>query len=242
MIEEGDRVILVGQKREYYLRAGPGKFGSDAGEIQLADLVGKMPGDRIETHLGKAFTIRVPRPPDLFTHGKRSGAPMLPKDIGMVIAYTGMNRNDSVLDAGTGSGVAAIYFGGIARKVDSYEVRSEFARLAEKNIADAHLENVNVHAADVLMAEGSYDIVHLDMMIQKEHVAHAHSLLVPGGFFVTYTPFFEQTFSVIDACNELFSGGVNCYECMERELTRTARGTRPSTRVAHSGFLTIARK
>ena len=242
MIGEGDRVILVGSKREYYLRAGPGKFGSDAGEIQLSDLVGKMPGDQIQTHLGKTFSIRVPRPPDLFVHGKRSGAPMLPKDIGMVVAYTGMNKNDHVLDAGTGSGVASIYFGGIAKTVDTYEVRPEFARLAEKNIADAHLDNVIVHPDDVLSASGVYDIVHLDMMIQKEHFAHAYSLLVPGGFFVTYTPFFEQTFVVLDACNELFSGGVNCFECMERELTRTARGTRPSTRVAHSGFLTVARK
>ncbi len=74
MIQEGDRVILVGSRREYYLRAGPGKFGSDAGEIQLPDLIGKMPGEIIETHLGKKFLIRVPRPPDLFAHGKRSGA------------------------------------------------------------------------------------------------------------------------------------------------------------------------
>ncbi|MCP1715360.1 tRNA (adenine57-N1/adenine58-N1)-methyltransferase [Methanocalculus alkaliphilus] len=242
MIEEGDRVLLIGPKREYYLRAGPGKFGSDAGEIELSDLIGKEPGDEIRTHLGKVFSIRVPRPPDLFTHGKRSGAPMLPKDIGMVIAYTGMNRRDRVLDAGTGSGVAAIYFGGIAASVDTYEIRPEFARLAEKNIADARLDNVRIHPEDFLSATGSYDIVHLDMMIQPEHVAHAHTLLVPGGFFATYTPFFEQTFAVIDAAAELFAGEVHCYECMERELTRSARGTRPSTRVAHSGFLTIARK
>lgn len=242
MISEGDRVILVGHNREYYLRAGHGKFGSDAGEIQLADLIGKMPGDWVQTHLGKPFTIRLPRPPDLFSHGKRSGAPMLPKDIGMVIAYTGMNRNDTVLDAGTGSGIAAIYFGGIAAAVDTYEVRSEFARLAEKNIADAHLENVTVHAADVLTASGVYDIVHLDMMIKEEHTEHAHSLLVPGGFFVAYTPFLEQTFVVFDSCADLFAGRVQCFECIERELTRSSRGTRPSTRVAHSGFLTVARK
>lgn len=52
---------------------------------------------------------------------------MLPRDIGMVIAHTGMNRNDNVLDAGTGSGIAAIYFGGIARHVVTYEKRADFA-------------------------------------------------------------------------------------------------------------------
>ena len=69
---------------------------------------------------------------------------MLPKDIGLVIACTGMNRNDRVLDAGTGSGIAAIYFGGVAGKVVTYEIRPEFARQAEKNVADAKLSNVQV--------------------------------------------------------------------------------------------------
>ena len=62
---------------------------------------------------------------------------MLPKDIGLVIAYTGMNRHDVVLDAGTGSGIAAIYFGGIAAHVKTYEVRPDFSALALKNIREA---------------------------------------------------------------------------------------------------------
>ena len=79
---------------------------------------------------------------------------MLPKDIGLVIAYTGMNSNDDVLDAGTGSGIAAIYFGGIAKSVKTYEVRPEFSKLAQKNITEAKLPNVEAIAADVLTAEG----------------------------------------------------------------------------------------
>ncbi|HJK53841.1 MAG TPA: protein-L-isoaspartate carboxylmethyltransferase, partial [Methanocorpusculum sp.] len=31
-------------------------------------------------------------------------------------------------------------------------------------------------------------------------------------------------------------------ECMARELTRSTRGTRPSTKLSHTGYLTIARK
>ena len=108
MIEAGDRVLLVGEGREFWVKAGQGKLGTDKGQIELESLVGKSGGDIIATHSGAEFTIRIPRPTDFFAHGKRSGAPMLPKDIGLVIAYTGMNRNDDVLDAGTGSGIAAI--------------------------------------------------------------------------------------------------------------------------------------
>jgi tRNA (adenine57-N1/adenine58-N1)-methyltransferase len=166
---------------------------------------------------------------------------MLPKDIGIVIAYTGMNRSDVVLDAGTGSGVAAIYFGNIAREVKTYEVRPEFARLAARNIRDARLDNVEVIAADMLEATGEFDVVHLDLTITPAHVEHAYSLLRPGGYLACYTPFLEHTFVTLDTAGPLFRD-VHCYECMERELTRSSRGTRPSTRVAHSGYITIARK
>jgi tRNA (adenine57-N1/adenine58-N1)-methyltransferase catalytic subunit len=241
MIEQGDRVLLVGAGREFWVKAGPGKLGTDKGQIELESIVGKNSGEIITTHSGSEFTIRVPRPTDFFAHGKRSGAPMLPKDIGLVIAYTGMNHNDDVLDAGTGSGIAAIYFGGIAKSVKSYEVRPEFSTLAMKNITDAKLKNVEAVAADFLAADGIYDVVHLDLQIQPEYVTHAFSLLRAGGYLACYTPFLEQMAIVVDAATDLFSE-VHTHELIEREMTRSKRGTRPSTSVCHSGYVTIARK
>jgi len=241
MIETGEHLLLVGENREYFVTAGEGQLSTDRGLIDLAALVGMNPGEEIRTHLNVPFTALRPRPTDFFVHAKRSGALMLPKDIGMVIAYTGMNRDDRVLDAGTGSGVAAIYFGSVARSVKTYEVRPEFARIAEKNIRNARLDNVEVVAADMLEATGEFDVVHLDLTITPAHVEHAFSLLTPGGYLSCYTPFLEHTFVALDAATPLFRD-VHCYECMERELTRSARGTRPSTRVGHSGYITVARK
>src|SRR5512136_1538006 len=241
MIEAGDRVLLVGEGREFWVKAGPGKLGTDKGQIDLESLVGKSGGDVVTTHNGSEFTIRIPRPTDFFMYGKRSGAPMLPKDIGLVIAYTGMNHNDDVLDAGTGSGIAAIYFGGVAKTVKTYEVRPEFSVMAMKNISDAKLANVDAVAADFLTAEGTFDVVHLDLQVQPEHVSHAYSLLRPGGYLACYTPFLEQMAIVIDAATGLF-GEVHTHELIEREMTRSKRGTRPSTSVSHSGYVTIARK
>jgi tRNA (adenine57-N1/adenine58-N1)-methyltransferase len=241
MIETGDRVLLSGAGREFFVKAGPGNLGTDKGQLDLAQIVGKSAGDIITTHSGAEFTIRIPRPTDFFTYGKRSGAPMLPKDIGLVIAYTGMNHNDDVLDAGTGSGIAAIYFGGVAKSVKTYEVRPEFSALALKNINDAKLANVEAIAADFLAAEGTFDVVHLDLQIQPEHVVHAYSLLRAGGYLACYTPFLEQMAIVVDAATDRFSE-VHTHELIEREMTRSKRGTRPSTSVCHSGYVTIARK
>jgi tRNA (adenine57-N1/adenine58-N1)-methyltransferase len=240
MIQENDRVVLSGEGREYWVRAGAGSLSTDKGMIDLSALVDCSPGDEILTHLGKVFVVRIPRATDFFVHARRSGAPMLPKDIGMTIAYTGMNKHDTVLDAGTGSGIAAIFFGGVAGRVVTCEQREEFSRLAAANIADAGLESVEAVCADVLEVEGEFDVVHLDMQIREEHVHHAHTLLRHGGYLATYTPFLEQTFVVMDSARDRFSE-VHTYEVIERELTRSQRGTRPSTRVCHSGYITIAR-
>jgi tRNA (adenine57-N1/adenine58-N1)-methyltransferase len=241
MIGQNDRVLLVGQGREYWVRAGTGTFSTDKGQVDLSTIVGMDGGDIVTTHNGSQFTVRIPRPTDFFTHGKRSGAPMLPKDIGLVIAYTGMNRRDDVLDAGTGSGIAAIYFGGVAGTVKTYEIRPEFSALAQKNIAEAKLDNIEAVAADFLEAKGSFDVVHLDMQVSPEHITHAHALLRSSGYLACYTPFLEQMAIVIDAASGLFSE-VHTHELIEREMTRSKRGTRPSTSVCHSGYVTIARK
>jgi tRNA (adenine57-N1/adenine58-N1)-methyltransferase len=46
---------------------------------------------------------------------------------------------------------------------------------------------------------------------------------------------------VVDAAAERFTE-VHTHELIEREMTRSKRGTRPSTSVCHSGYVTIARK
>ncbi|HUK92490.1 MAG TPA: protein-L-isoaspartate carboxylmethyltransferase, partial [Methanomicrobiales archaeon] len=72
-------------------------------------------------------------------------------------------------------------------------------------------------------------------------IAHAFDVLRPGGFLVCYSPFLEQLFVVVEEAKKIFPE-VHIRECIEREIVRSVRGTRPSTRVSHSGYLTFARK
>ncbi|MBN1168187.1 MAG: protein-L-isoaspartate carboxylmethyltransferase [Methanospirillaceae archaeon] len=241
MIQKNDLVILSGQDENFFIRAGRGKIGTDHGLIDSDALAGMSAGEMLRTHTGKTFVIRIPRAPDFFAHAKRSGTPMLPRDIGLVTGLTGMNRTDIVLDAGTGSGIAAIFFGGIAAEVVSYEARHEFAEAARETILDAGLCNVTVISGNVLDATGRYDIVHLDLPVTGAHVTHAHALLVPGGYLACYSPFFEQMALAYDTASGLFAE-VTSHETIAREMDRSKRGTRPSTRICHSGYLTIARK
>ena len=241
MISSGDRVILSGQGKNYLVRAGVGSLGTDFGMVDLASLVGKQPGDLIRTRAGKELIIRFPRATDFFEMAKRSGAPMLPRDIGLVIGLSGMNKSDIVLDAGTGSGVAAVFFAGVAGKVITIERREEFYHLAKENILETGILNIELVHGDILSIEGIFDVVHLDLMVTRDHVIHTHRLIKSGGYLVCYTPFFEQMTLVYDTASELFSE-VNSHECIMRDIDRSERGTRPSTKVCHSGYLTVARR
>ena len=116
-----------------------------------------------------------------------------------------------------------------------------FGHALQKLSQEAGLSNVEVIPDDMLTAGGQYDVVNLDMTIGPEHIRHAHALLRSGGFLACYTPFIEHMSLVLETAEGMFTE-VHAHEYIEREMTRTQRGTRPSTRVCHSGYITIARK
>jgi tRNA (adenine57-N1/adenine58-N1)-methyltransferase len=248
IITPGQHVLLRAQGREYFAVAGEGKIHTDLGIVDLGNLEGKSWGEVVLSHKGVVFTIIKPRAPDLFRHMTRTGAPMMPKDIGAIIAYTGLCPSDDVLDAGTGSGVLAAYLGTIARKVITYEANEKFAANASKNMAKAGITNVEVRHGDLLEAiktldsEGPFDVITLDMQDAAKIVPDGFRLLRPGGFLTAYSPFFEQATEVRSAVEKEGFAEVTTIITSEQELEVSKRGTRPSTRVGHTGFVTIARK
>lgn len=246
-IAPGDMVLLrAAGGREYFAPAGGEKLHTDLGIVDLKKLEGMAWGSTIESHLGKPFMVLKPRAPDFFKHMRRTGAPMMPKDIGAIVAYTGICPSDTVLDAGTGSGVLAVYLGTIAKKVVTYESNEQFANNAKKNVELAGLGNVEVRHGDILeeigRLEGPFDVVTLDLQDAARAAAGAYRVLLPGGFLATYSPFFEQAAETRKAIEEAGFSEINTIIVGEQELEVGRRGTRPSTRVGHTGFITIARK
>ncbi|MBE0521365.1 MAG: methyltransferase domain-containing protein [Candidatus Methanoperedenaceae archaeon] len=245
-----DRPIILkttheGKTKEYFVMP-EGEKHTDLGIIKLDVLKEMQPGDTISSHTGVDFTIQKPRSPDFFRHAKRTGAPMMPKDIGVIISNTGLCSTDSVLDAGTGSGILAIYLGAIAKKVVSYEIREEFVAIAGKNIALAGLSNVEIRHGDIVeeirKLDNKFDVITLDTMHSAQVVPSVPDVIYPGGFLAVYSPFFEQTKEVRQAIDQTDYTEVKTLETMEREISFSERGTRPSTaRVGHTGFITLAR-
>jgi len=239
------KTFQKGKIKEYFAMP-EGELHTDLGVINLDELRTKTFGDTISSHLGVEFIIQKPRAPDFFAHAKRSGAPMMPKDIGVIISNTGLCSSDCVLDAGTGSGILAIYLGMIAKRVVSYEIREEFFEIAMENIALTGLTNIELRLGDIVeelqKLDEKFDVVTLDTIAAAEVVPHVPKVLYPGGFLAVYSPFFEQAKEIREAIAKTNCTEVRTLENIEREISFTERGTRPSTaRVGHTGFITIAR-
>ena len=237
-------VVLVHDDREYLVAPGD-ELQTDLGVLDVPE--DPEPGTVLETHLGEPFTVRALRGPDLFSHFERTGAPMMPRDIGLVMGETGVGEGDRVLDAGTGTGVLAAYLARAGAEVVTYEQDPDFADVARENMALGGVaDRVDVRTGDVLdhldEFDAAFDVLTLDTQDADAVVERAPDLLVPGGFLAVYSPFVEQTRAVNHAAREAGLADVTTTETIQREMDFDDRGSRPSTApVGHTGFLTFAR-
>lgn len=122
---------------------------------------------------------------------------ILPKDIGIITALTGLGSGFRVLDAGSGSGATAMHFGNIVGdqgEVFSYEIREDFAEIAERNVKGFGLDNVTVKCKDVTESidEKDLNLIFLDLPKPWDAAEAAMDALKHGGYIATYTPFIEQ--------------------------------------------------
>ncbi|PSQ53946.1 SAM-dependent methyltransferase [Halobacteriales archaeon SW_8_65_20] len=236
--------LFVRENRELLLAPGE-RHESDLGVLTVPEDV--QPGDTVETHIGERFSVREPRGPDLFDHLDRTGAPMMPRDIGLILGEFGLGDGDRVLDAGTGSGILSVYLARHGIRVVTYERDAEFAEVARENMSTAGVaDRVDVRTGDVtdeLDSLSGFDGLTLDTGDAASVVARASDLLVPGGPLAVYSPFVESARDCVETARETGLVGVETVETIQREMTFDDRGSRPSTRgVGHTGYLTFARR
>lgn len=176
---------------------------------------------------------------------KRGGpAVTLPKDAGLVIAYSGIGKDSKVVELGTGTGFMTVQLANIAKKVITYEKRKEFAELAAANIKKAGLKNVEIKEQDVLEGfdEKDADLVFCDIAEAEKTVENAHAALKKDGCFAAHCLNIEQAKKLVLELKKHFKD-VFMTECITREYEIRDFGTRPKHfGLMHSAYLVFARK
>lgn len=184
--------------------------------------------------------------PEILKKCKRGPQVILPKDIGVILAYSGVGKNSVAVDAGAGSGWLAISLANVAKKVTSYEWRPEFAELAEKNAKRAGVsDSLEIKRANVLdgISETEVDLITLDLADSDKAVAHAHAALRVGGMLFGYLPHIEQARRFFEACEAAGFEQPSMTECIMRDYLVRAAGVRPeNTGLTHTAYLVFAKK
>ena len=241
------KMILDERGKKYFLKDGQ-EFQSDLGIISSEILSSAKIGDEVKSHLNHSFKIIKPNINDFIDLMDRRCSILIKKDIGTVLAYTGLGAGSRVIDAGTGAGAIALNFGNVVGEtgqVFTYEIRKDFAEVAKKNIQTFGIENIEVKNQNIKdgIDEDNIDLVFLDLPKPYEIFEEVYDSLNLGGYLAVYAPYINQAEISYRVAKKLNFYNIEILETLERGLEVRQNGTRPKTRmVGHSGYLIFARK
>lgn len=239
-------MILDERGKKYLLKEE--EFQSDLGIISEEDLANAEIGDELKSHLDHSFKIIKPTVNDFIDIMERRCSILIQKDIGSVLAHTGLGSGDRVVDAGTGAGAIALNFGNVVGNdgmVYSYEIRKDFAEIAAKNIEEFGITNIEVKNQDIKegIDEENIDLVFLDLPKPFELFEEVYDSLNLGGWLAVYAPYIDQAETSYRIAKKLGFYNLDIIETLQRGLEVRPQGIRPKTRmVGHSGYLLFARK
>jgi len=183
--------------------------------------------------------------PRFYRNLKRGPQVILPKDIGIIISHSNINKNSICVDAGTGSGWLAVSLAKICKEVYSYETRSDFIEIAEKNKIMTNTNNLTIKNQDILkgIKEKDVDLVTLDMPDSDKAIRYAYKALAKKGIIVGYLPHIEQAKKFVKKLERYKFKDIYTLEVIMRDILIRDRGTRPSTKgIWHTAYLTFGEK
>ncbi len=251
LIAEGDDIFLyLDRRRTYLVKVESDKsFHTHKGYIQLGDLIGKEYGTRIASSMDIEFVALKPNIRDYIFKTNRRTQISYPKDISLIIMFSGIGPGSRVVEAGTGTGAltsAIAHYIKPAGRVYTYDIRQEFQKNAEKNLERAGLlEYVELKEGDVTegIEEKDLDAVILDMATPWLVVPHAYPALKGSGVLVSFSPTIDQVVKAVEALTDYGFVGIETVETLMRFMQVVRGKTRPQTvMTGHTGYLTFARK
>ncbi len=236
------RILIADDGKKFYIKDLTQDYHCQFGVVKQADFKKKS----VTTNTGK---ILANIPASFIDNFKkiRRGAQIIPlKDIGVIIAKTGINNKTIVVDAGSGSGALCCNVALRAKQVYSYDIRDDHLEIAQHNQKMLGIKNLIIEKRNIYdgIPVKNVDVITLDTPEPWEAIPASEKVLKSGGFIVSYSPSIPQVADFVNAirANKNFIH-IETLEIHEREWEVDGRKVRPKTRgLGHSGFLSFARK
>ncbi|MBI2148855.1 methyltransferase [Candidatus Woesearchaeota archaeon] len=230
--------IIIDKKGNinYYKK---GDFHSLFGVLKEKDIKSGI----VKSNIDKEFLVFDANFVDNIHEIKRGPATSHEKDIGLIIATTGIGLNSNVVDAGSGCGKLAAYLSKISCNVTSYEINNEFYEIAKQNIENlklkVKLKNKNIYEG---IEEKDLDLIMLDLLEPWKVTDHANKSLKSGAFLVAYLPTITQVIDFVKSLEDKFYIW-KVSEVLEREWSVEGLKVRPKNQMlGHTAFLVFTRK
>jgi tRNA (adenine57-N1/adenine58-N1)-methyltransferase len=257
--QPGERIHLIDKKeRHYALTLKSGEVFQHSGDrIPHDAIIGKPDGATVEFSNSKVMLAIHPTLTEYALKMPRGAQVIYPKDLAIIPTWADIYPGSKVFEAGVGSGaltMALLRAVGDRGCVVSYEIREDFAAIASKNIerfmgkVSNHFLQIRDAYEGIEIGEGDsawrFDRVVLDIPEPWQVVPHAARALRVGGMYLSYVPTVPQVMQTVQALEQskVFTLVQN-FETLLRTWNVKGRSVRPDHRmVAHSGFITVARK
>src|SRR3989344_5688405 len=184
--------------KKYFIKDINDDFHTSAGVISSKDLKSKK--SEIKTNKDHTFFLIEPSFPDLWDNLQRGPQVMIHKDIGWIIAKTGINKNSIAVDAGGGSGSLCFSLANICKEVTVYETNGENVHILNKNKELFGFKNITIKNNNIYqgITEKEVDLITLDLPEPWQALAPAETSLRTGGFLVVYLPNLVQVKRFLD--------------------------------------------
>jgi tRNA (adenine57-N1/adenine58-N1)-methyltransferase len=252
-LQDGEAVVFLDRKdREYlFLLDRNRQVAIRGGKISPDAIIGHDEGSVVRSSVNEPFLVFRPTFPQLIPNLPRTAQVIYPKDIGPILIWADLFPGARVVEAGVGAGalsMALLRAIGNEGHLFSYEIREDFAELAQKNVAKFYgaVKNWTVKLGDVAaeLNETEIDRVTLDLPEPWHVIDAAWKALRPGGILLCYLPTVLQVKSLVDALrDDKRFACIETSESLMRFWHFKGMSARPQHRmIAHTGFLTSARR
>lgn len=219
--------------------------------IRHSDAIGKEYGSRIITNKDKYVYLLDPTTYDFISKIQHGTQIVYPKDLGYIVARTGIQNGHKVVEIGTGSASLTTFVASIVKPqghVYTFDVDPEFMKIAEKNIKKIGMEKfITMKKLDLKTAKKipikDVDTVIIDLGDPWTVVPQARKMLKGSGSIVSICPTMNQLEKLVSSLVQNEFTDIECTENILRTIDAREGKTRHSFQgIGHTTYLCFARK